>query len=395
MSQGSSTDVILPGATLGVLGGGQLGRMFVHAAQAMGYRTAVLDADPTSPAGLVSHHHVKADYLDAAGLAEMARLSDAITTEFENVPAQALDTLAATLPVAPAGAAVAVCQDRAREKAHFTGCGVPCAPHALIETQAQLDAVPDDLLPGILKTARLGYDGKGQVRVTTRAELIAAWDELKHVPCVLEKMLPLDFEVSVIVARGRNGEIVNFPVQHNLHRDGILAVTTVPAPGVSAAVAVDAVEAARRIAASLDYVGVLCVEFFVLQDGRIVANEMAPRPHNSGHHTIDACDVSQFEMQVRAMANLPLVEPVLHSPCLMLNLLGDLWFPDGADSTALPTEPDWAAVLALSGTHLHLYGKTEARKARKMGHLTVTGTTPESARATALQAAAILGIAPF
>ena len=392
MSQGSSSAPILPGATLGVLGGGQLGRMFVHAAQAMGYRTAVLDADPTSPAGLVSHHHVKADYLDAAGLAEMARLSNAITTEFENVPAQALDTLAATLPVAPAGAAVAVCQDRAREKAHFTGCGVPCAPHALIETQAQRDAVPDDLLPGILKTARLGYDGKGQVRVKTRAELIAAWDDLKHVPCVLEKMLPLDFEVSVIVARGRDGEIVNFPVQHNLHRDGILAVTTVPAPGVSAAVAVDAVEAARRIAASLDYVGVLCVEFFVLQDGRIVANEMAPRPHNSGHHTIDACDVSQFEMQVRAMANLPLVEPVLHSPCLMLNLLGDLWFPDG---TTTQTEPDWAAVLALSGTHLHLYGKTEARKARKMGHLTVTGSTPEAAHATALKAAAILGIEPF
>ncbi|MFZ5527345.1 MAG: 5-(carboxyamino)imidazole ribonucleotide synthase [Pseudomonadota bacterium] len=392
MSQGSSSAPILPGATLGVLGGGQLGRMFVHAAQAMGYRTAVLDADPTSPAGLVSHHHVKADYLDAAGLAEMARLSNAITTEFENVPAQALDTLAASLPVAPAGAAVAVCQDRAREKAHFTGCGVPCAPHALIETQAQLDAISDDLLPGILKTARLGYDGKGQVRVKTRAELIAAWDDLKHVPCVLEKMLPLAFEVSVLVARGRNGQVVNFPVQHNLHRDGILAVTTVPAPGVSDAVSAQAIDSARRIAASLDYVGVLCVEFFILQDGRIVANEMAPRPHNSGHHTIDACDVSQFEMQVRAMANLPLVEPVLHSPCLMLNLLGDLWFPNGSTTQ---TEPDWGAVLALSGTHLHLYGKTEARKARKMGHLTVTGATPEAARDTALKAAAILGIESF
>ena len=384
---------LLPGtATLGVLGGGQLGRMFVHAAQAMGYRCIVLDPDAISPAGAVAEKHIQADYLDHLGLAQLARDCDAITTEFENVPAQALDTLAATLPVAPAGAAVAVCQDRAREKAHFTGCGVPCAPHAVIETQAQLDAVPDDLLPGILKTARLGYDGKGQVRVKTRAELIAAWGDLKRVPCVLEKMLPLAFEVSVLVARGRNGDVVNFPVQHNLHRDGILAVTTVPAPGVSGAVAVQAVESARRIAASLDYVGVLCVEFFVLQDGRIVANEMAPRPHNSGHHTIDACDVSQFEMQVRAMANLPLVEPVLHSPCLMLNLLGDLWFHGGSTTQ---TEPDWAAVLALSGTHLHLYGKTEARKARKMGHLTVTGATPEAAHATALKAAAILGIAPF
>ena len=186
--------------------------------------------------------------------------------------------------------------------------------------------------------------------------------------------------------------MVNFPVQHNLHRDGILAVTTVPAPGVSDAVSAQAIDSARRIAASLDYVGVLCVEFFILQDGRIVANEMAPRPHNSGHHTIDACDVSQFEMQVRAMANLPLVEPVLHSPCLMLNLLGDLWFPNGSTTQ---TEPDWGAVLALSGTHLHLYGKTEARKARKMGHLTVTGATPEAARDTALKAAAILGIESF
>jgi len=384
--------VILPGATLGVMGGGQLGRMFVHAAQAMGYRTAVLDADPDSPAGLVSHVHLRTPYLDEAGLRQLAQVSDAITTEFENVPAQALDTLAASRPVAPSGAAVSVCQDRAREKAHFVGCGVACAPHALIETPAQLAAVTDDLLPGILKTARMGYDGKGQIRVKTRAELAAAWDELDRVPCVLEAMLPLAYEVSVLVARGRDGQVVHFPIQQNLHRDGILAVTTVPAPDLSAAVAEQAYASAHRIASSLDYVGVLCVEFFVLQDGRIVANEMAPRPHNSGHHTIDACDVSQFELQVRCMTGLPLVAPVLHSPCLMLNLLGDLWFPGGA---ADQVEPDWAAVLALSGTHLHLYGKASARKGRKMGHLTVTGATPEAARATALQVAALLGIAPF
>jgi 5-(carboxyamino)imidazole ribonucleotide synthase len=392
----SRPDVILPGATLGVMGGGQLGRMFVHAAQSMGYRTAVLVADASSPAGLVSHAHIRAAYLDEAGLAELAREVDAITTEFENVPAQALEALAKSRPVAPSGAAVAVCQDRAREKAHIVACGVPCAPHALIETPAQLAAVPDSLFPGILKTARMGYDGKGQVRVKTRAELAAAWDELQHVACVLEQMLPLAFEVSVLVARGRDGQIVHFPVQHNLHRDGILAVTTVPAPGVSPAVAQQAIDAARAIAASLDYVGVLCVEFFVLQDGSIVANEMAPRPHNSGHHTIDACDVSQFEMQVRAMTGLPLVEPVLHSPCLMLNLLGDLWFAPGADDqTTAQTEPDWPAVLALSGTHLHLYGKAQARRARKMGHLTVTGATPEAAHRVALQAAAILGIEAF
>ncbi|MGH6645307.1 5-(carboxyamino)imidazole ribonucleotide synthase [Aquabacterium sp.] len=386
-------DVILPGATLGVLGGGQLGRMFVHAAQSMGYATAVLDPDPASPAGLVSHHHLKADYLDAAALAELAKLCAAVTTEFENVPAQALDALAVRRPVAPAGAAVLVCQDRAREKAHFVASGVPCAPHALIETPEQLAAITDDLLPGILKTARLGYDGKGQVRVKTRAELAQAWDDLKHVPCLLEKMLPLAFEVSVIVARGRDGQIVHFPVQHNLHRDGILAVTSVPAPGVSEALSVQVIQAAQTLAASLHYVGVLCVEFFILQDGSLVANEMAPRPHNSGHHTIDACDVSQFEMQVRAMTGLPLVAPRLHSPCFMLNLLGDLWFDDAAPT--VQREPDWAAVLALPGTHLHLYGKTEARRARKMGHLTVTGPTADLARDVALKAAAILGLEPF
>jgi 5-(carboxyamino)imidazole ribonucleotide synthase len=390
-------DVILPGATLGVMGGGQLGRMFVHAAQSMGYNTAVLDADPGSPAGLVSHHLIQTGYLDAAGLAELAKVASAITTEFENVPAQALDQLAQSRPVAPAGNAVAICQDRAREKAHFVSCGVACAPHALIETPEQLAAVTDDLLPGILKTARLGYDGKGQIRVKTREELIAAWDELKQVGCVLEKMLPLAYEVSVIVARGRDGQVVHFPLQQNLHRDGILAVTTVPSPSVSEAVSQQAYASAHKIASSMDYVGVLCVEFFVLTDGRIVANEMAPRPHNSGHHTIDACDVSQFELQVRAMTGLPLVEPVLHSPCFMLNLLGDLWFPGEAATQQEPhqQEPDWAAVLALSGTHLHLYGKTEARKGRKMGHLTVTGATAQAARDVALKAAAILGIEPF
>jgi 5-(carboxyamino)imidazole ribonucleotide synthase len=392
-----SNGVILPGATLGVMGGGQLGRMFVHAAQSMGYQTAVLDPDATSPAGLVSHIHVKEPYLEPLGLASMAAQCAAITTEFENVPAQALDQLAQVCPVAPSGAAVSVCQDRAREKAHFTACGVPCAPHAVIETPEQLAAVSIDLLPGILKTSRMGYDGKGQVRIQTRAELVAAWDDLQRVPCVLEKMLPLAFEVSVIVARGRDGTVVNFPVQHNLHRGGILAVTTVPAPGVSDSIAAQAIANARQIAASLNYVGVLCVEFFSLQDGTLVANEMAPRPHNSGHHTIDACDVSQFEMQVRAMTGLPLVEPVLHSPCLMLNLLGDLWFPNGVTEQVEPeqVEPDWAAILALSGTHLHLYGKHEARAGRKMGHLTVTGATPEAAHAVALQAASVLGIEPF
>ena len=390
------TGFIAPGATLGVMGGGQLGRMFVHAAQQMGYFTAVLDSDPASPAGLVAHHHIQTSYLDEHGLGQLAQCSAAITTEFENVPAAALTSLAVLRPVAPGAAAVAVCQDRAAEKRHFANCGVPCAPHAVIETAAQLDAVPDHLLPGILKTTRMGYDGKGQARVATRAELAAAWAALGGVSAVLEQRLPLAHEVSVIVVRSADGEIVHFPLQQNLHRDGILAVTQVPAPDVSAALQQQAVDAARRVAESLDYVGVLCVEFFVLQDGRLVANEMAPRPHNSGHYSIDACDLSQFDLQVRAMTGAPLLAPRLHSPAVMLNLLGDLWFAGAvASAPACAREPDWAQVLALPGVHLHLYGKTAPRPARKMGHLTVTAASASEVRLVALQVAAVLGLPAF
>ena len=392
------TKVLLPGAvidghqvTLGVMGGGQLGRMFVHAAQAMGYATAVLDPDPASPAGLVSHHHIATAYEDPQGLAQLAACSAAITTEFENVPAPALAALAATRPVAPGAAAVAIAQDRAQEKAHFDRCGVPCAPYAVIETAAQLAAVPDDLLPGIVKTARMGYDGKGQVRAATRQALREAWAALGQVPCVLEKMLPLASECSVIVARGSDGDMVNFPVQHNLHRDGILAVTQVIDGLVDPALAAQLVTAARAIAQGVAYVGVLCVEFFVLQDGRWVVNEMAPRPHNSGHYTLDACDQSQFDLQVRTLASLPLVSPRQHSPAIMLNLLGDLWFgADGAEQS-----PPWDQVLALPGAHLHLYGKLAARPGRKMGHLNLIAATSAEVRANALRAAAILGIEAF
>ncbi len=238
---------LLPGATLGVLGGGQLGRMFVHAAQAMGYATAVLDEDPASPAGLVSHTHIGTPYLDEGGLAALAAAADAVTTEFENVPAAALDRLAAAVPVAPSGAALAVCQDRAREKAHFAQCGVASAPHAVIEMEADL-AVDPALLPGILKTAGLGYDGKGQVRVASLDELAAGWEELGRVRCVLEQRLELAYEVSVVLARGSDGAIVHLPLQENVHRDGILAVTTVPAPSATPAVADAAFSAAERIA---------------------------------------------------------------------------------------------------------------------------------------------------
>ncbi len=394
---------VLPGATLGVMGGGQLGRMFVHAAQRLGYATAVLDPDPASPAGLVSHHHVQTGYTDAQGLAQLAELSAAITTEFENVPAEALATLATRRPVAPGAACVAIAQDRIQEKAHFSACaaqsGVGCAPHAVIRTEAELAAVPEALLPGILKTARMGYDGKGQVRVKTREELATAWAQLKQVPCVLEKMLPLQAECSVLVARGFDGQVVSYPPQRNVHVGGILAVTHAYAGCLPAELAARAEAATHAIAAQIGYVGLLCVEFFVVQGDSgldLVVNEMAPRPHNSGHHTIDAFDHSQFDLQVHAMAGLPLPQPRQHSPALMLNLRGDLWFPlrNGA-RVKVQQEPDWAAVLALPGTHLHLYGKTDARVGRKMGHLTITGATPEAARITALKAAAILGIEPF
>ncbi len=393
-------------ATLGVMGGGQLGRMFVHAAQRLGYFTAVLDPDPHSPAGRVSHFHVQTGYSDARGLAQLASLCSAITTEFENVPAAALRTLAAHGPVAPGASAVAIAQDRIEEKSHFTAsaaesgvmAGVSCAPYAVIETPGQLQAVTADqadLLPGILKIARMGYDGKGQVRVKDAAELAAAWTGLKEVPCVLEKLLPLKAECSVIVARGWQGEIVSFPPQFNVHVAGILAVTEVFEGNMPPALARRARVATESIANHLRYVGVLCVEFFVIDDGSehgaLVVNEMAPRPHNSGHYTLDACDVSQFDLQVHAMAGLPLPQPRQHSPAIMLNLLGDVWL----DAAGQPRTPDWQAVLALPGVHLHLYGKPEARPGRKMGHLTVTGADVAGVKTIARQVAAILGLPGF
>jgi 5-(carboxyamino)imidazole ribonucleotide synthase len=391
---------VLPGSrhdgslvTLGVMGGGQLGRMFVHAAQQMGYLTAVLDPDAHhSPAGRVSHHHIATDYLDTAGLAQLAQQCSAITTEFENVPAPALRVLAAQCRVSPGADAVAVAQDRRAEKAHFDACGVPCAPYAVLESALDIEAAPEHLLPGIVKTACLGYDGKGQVRVADRAALRAAFAQLKGVPCVLEQQLPLAQELSVIVARGADGDCVHFPVQCNLHRAGILAVTEVFEGRVAPGIAALAIAAARSIAEGLDYVGVLCVEFFVLADGRLVVNEMAPRPHNSGHYTLDACDVSQFDLQVRTLAGLPLPQPRQHSAAVMLNVLGDLWIDDPRGP---PRTPDWVGVLALPGAHLHLYGKREARAGRKMGHLTFTGADAQAVRQRALAACTLLGLPAF
>ena len=383
-----------PATWLGVMGGGQLGRMFVHAAQAMGYKVAVLEPVRDSPAAHAADHHLVAAYDDTPALTELAQQCVAVTTEFENVPAASLAFLAQHALVAPSAENVSVAQDRIAEKLFFTDCathsGVLPAPHRLIENATDIDRVPDDLLPGILKTVRFGYDGKGQVRVRTHDEVRAAFANLNGVACVLEKMLPLAHEVSVLAARGADGRAVIYPIAENVHRDGILFTTTVPAPSVTAACAQRAHDAAEVIIERLDYVGVLCIEFFVLDDGTLVINEMAPRPHNSGHYTIDACVTSQFAQQVRAMAGLALGDARQHSPAVMMNILGDLWFDL---ATGDIVEPGWDQLLALPGACLHLYGKDTPRPGRKMGHVTFVGATLEEAQRSLQAACKILRLA--
>lgn len=382
-----------PPAWLGVMGGGQLGRMFAQAAQSMGYQVAVLEPADTCPAGQVAQRLVNAGYSDAAGLDALAAQCLAVTTEFENVPADSLSRLAQKVFVAPDAHGVSVAQDRIAEKRFFVDCapksGVMPAPHKVIATLEDIDAIGDDLLPGILKTVRMGYDGKGQVRVKSREDVRAAFDSMGQVTCLLEKMLPLAYEVSVLTARGADGESVVYPIAENVHRDGILFTTTVPGPNVTAECATLAQQAAQAIVAELGYVGVLCIEFFVLEDGSLVVNEMAPRPHNSGHYTMDACVTSQFAQQVRAMARLPLGDVRQHSAAVMLNILGDVWFSDDTDATR---EPAWNEVLALPGACLHLYGKDDPRRARKMGHLTFISPTLAQAQRQLEAACVILGI---
>ena len=366
---------------LGMLGGGQLGRMFTLAAHAMGYRVAVLDPDPLSPAGAIADVHLKAAYQDREALQQLADSCEAVTTEFENVPAESLRWLAAHCPVSPSGDAVAVAQDRIREKAFFATHGFGPGPYAVIRTERDLQSGLDPVLfPGVLKRARFGYDGKGQARVAGAEAAVAAFRAMGSEPCVLEKLLPLHCEVSVVVARGRDGAMATFPVAENAHVDGILDLSIVPAR-VAPGVAAEAEGRTRGIAEQLGYVGVLAVEYFVLADGTLWVNEMAPRPHNSGHYTIDACATSQFEQQARTMCDLPLGSTRLLAPVVMANLLGDLW--------GLGT-PDWSQVFARPGARLHLYGKHEARAGRKMGHFTVTADSVDAALATALDIRAAL-----
>lgn len=376
--------MITTGSMLGLLGGGQLGRMFVVAARALGYRVTVLDPDADSPAVQVADRHLAAAYDDEHALAALARECAAITTEFENVPAASLEYLAVRVPVRPGAQAVSIAQDRAREKTFLRENGFATAHFAVVSESSEIaEALRDVGCPALLKTARFGYDGKGQTRVDDLDSAREAFATLGGTTCVLEERVTLQSEVSVVLARGVDGEVRCYPVTENRHRDGILDVSLVPAR-VDEAVRVKAIAIATAIAAKLDYCGVLAVEFFVCADGRLLVNELAPRPHNSGHWTLDGAVTSQFEQQVRALCGRPLGETNAHGAAAMVNLLGDLWH--GAES------PAWERVLHRPGARLHLYGKREARPGRKMGHVTCLGDSPERALNEAVQLKHELGI---
>ncbi|HEY8353629.1 MAG TPA: 5-(carboxyamino)imidazole ribonucleotide synthase [Methylophilaceae bacterium] len=376
-----SKQVILPPAMLGMLGGGQLGRFFVIAAHEMGYKVTVLDPDRNSPAGRIADVHLCAAYDDAAALEQLAQTCAAVTTEFENVPSATLERLAAHCTVRPSASAVAIAQNRVSEKTFFRDAGLPVGRFEIIRTAADLPTNDSGIYPAVLKVARFGYDGKGQARVKNREEAQEAFVRFKEETCVLEQMLTLDYEVSVVLARDAEGDVAAFPLAENSHLHGILDVTVAPARA-SEVIKARAQALAIEIAEKLDYVGVLGVEFFVAE-GKLLVNEMAPRPHNSGHYTIDACVTSQFEQQVRALTGLPLGDSRQHSPAVMVNILGDVW--KGA-------EPDWNRLFSHAGLKLHLYGKHEARPGRKMGHFTVLGKDAENVLNQALIARAELGI---
>ncbi len=366
--------MILPGATLGVLGGGQLGRMFTLAAHSMGYRVVVLDPDPHSPAGLVASQHIQAGYTDHAALQLLGDECAAVTTEFENVPADSLEFLEKFCAVRPAADAVRIAQDRIREKLFIHEQGLPTAPFDDIYESSDLAGAFADLTPPLLlKTAALGYDGKGQIRVATLQQAEDAFLQLGNRPCVLEEVVDLACEISVILVRSHAGEIVHYPPGENIHRHGILDTTIVPAR-IDPEISDRAVQMATRLATAMHYCGVLAVEFFVTDNADLLINEIATRPHNSGHYTVDACVTSQFTQQVRCMCGLPPGATDLLSPVVMTNLLGDIW----GDS-----QPPWQYLLDEPHTQLHLYGKSEPRPGRKMGHFNCLGRDIDTALATA------------
>jgi 5-(carboxyamino)imidazole ribonucleotide synthase len=377
--------MILPGATVGVVGGGQLGRMFTLQARTMGYGVVVLDPDPTSPAGAVANRQIRAPYDDERALADLSASCAAITTEFENVPAAALDVLARTSLVRPPVETVATAQDRIAEKSFLQRHGIPTARFHPVRDPGELTRAMAEIgAPALLKTSRFGYDGKGQATVDNEREAIEAFTRFGEVPCVLEERLVLDKELSVVLARGADGDMAPFPVGENCHCNGILETTVVPAR-VPGALTREAAELATGLAEEMEYVGVLGVELFVAKGGKLLVNEMAPRPHNSGHYTMDACSADQFEQQLRALCGLPLAKPWLLSPVAMINLLGDLWATG---------DPRWEEALKRPGVRLHLYGKAEARPGRKMGHLNCLAPHPDRALALALETRAALRRSP-
>lgn len=382
----SQSNVILPPAMLGMLGGGQLGRFFVIAAHEMGYKVAVLDPDQNSPAGKIADIHLCAKYDDPAALKQMAEICQAVTTEFENVPAATLNALANTLPVRPSAASVAIAQHRVSEKNFLKNAGLPVAPFVVVDSENDIPVNGHEIYPAILKVSRFGYDGKGQARVANADEAKKAFSTFGREECVLEKMLKLDSEVSVVLARDANGKIATFPTAENSHLNGILDVSIVPAR-VSDAVRAQAQKLAVAVAEKLNYTGVLGVEFFVCDDALLV-NEIAPRPHNSGHYTIDACVTNQFEQQVRVLTGLPLGSSRLHSSAVMVNLLGDIWPVEQGKIM----EPDWALPFKNAELKMHLYGKHEARPGRKMGHYTVVGANHDEVIQQAMQVRAELKI---
>ena len=383
--QASTEKALLPGATLGVVGGGQLGRYFVIEARRLGYRTWVLDPDPSAPAMQLAEHPLVAAYDDAAALAKLGAACDAGPVEFENVPAASLEALARLCRVAPSASSICIAQDRDAEKRKAASLGLKPVPYAEIRTASDIPAaVTAAGLPAILKTSRLGYDGKGQVVCENQTDVETAFADMQGAVCVLERRIALAAEISVVLARGRGGDVAVFPIARNVHVNGILSTSSVPAAMrdsvLTDSVLAEAHELAVQMAEGLDYQGVMAVEFFVDEQGQILFNEMAPRPHNSGHYTLDATVTSQFEQQLRALCGLPLGSTELLRPVCMINLLGDLW-SDGEEQSA----PKWQHVFAADSAHLHLYGKSEARPGRKMGHINCLAESAELGTQMALK----------
>jgi 5-(carboxyamino)imidazole ribonucleotide synthase len=369
--------ILQPGQTLGMVGGGQLGRMALREARRQGYRTVVFtDESRGSPAGQIADVEINAGYADKEAQDRFVRETNVVTMEFENIPGHFLRALEGRVPLYPGRQALEICQNREREKSFLRQQGFPCADFRVVTSAAELSAAIAAIgTPCVLKTADFGYDGKGQQKISGSEDCAAVWNALGAARGVVEAWIAHELEVSVVGARARDGAFVSFPVCENIHADHILDITISPAR-IEPRLAAEAAQLAESIAAALDYVGTLAVEMFVTRDGRLLVNEIAPRPHNSGHHTIESCITSQFQQQIRTVCGQPPGDARQHTPAVMVNLLGDLW-------PAPDRHPDWTPVLECPRAFLHLYGKREAKSKRKMGHFTVLGDTVESALAEA------------